>query len=73
MRLPTTWKSFVACKLTAVTELKGYFRSRAITKCAHAVAYLGFCEGRGASQRREVRGAGGANGVECGEGVSPPH
>jgi len=27
----------------------------------------------GQSQRREVRGAGGANGVECGEGVSPPH
>jgi len=36
------------------------------------VAYLGFCEG-GQSQRREVRGAGGADGVECGEGVSPPH
>jgi len=35
------------------------------------VAYLGFCEG-GQSQRREVRGTGGANGVECGEGVSPP-
>ena len=35
------------------------------------MAYLGFCEG-GQSQRREVRGAGGANGVECGEGVSPP-
>ena len=33
------------------------------------VAYLGFCEG-GQSQRREVRGA---NAVECGEGVSPPH
>jgi len=29
--------------------------------------------GGGQSQRREVRGAGGANGVECGEGVSPPH
>ena len=35
------------------------------------VAYLGFCEG-GQSQRREVRGTGGANGVECAEGVSPP-
>jgi len=34
------------------------------------VAYLGFCEGGGQSQRREVRGA---NGVECGDGVSPPH
>jgi len=30
----------------------------------HAVAYLGFCEG-GQSQRREIRGAGGANGVGC--------
>jgi len=35
------------------------------------VAYLGFCEGD-QSQSREVRGAVGANGVECGEGVSPP-
>ena len=41
------------------------------TVLSGAVAYLGFCEG-GQSQRREVRGAGGANGVECGEGVSPP-
>jgi len=39
----------------------------------YTVAYLGFCEGGGQSQRREVRGARGANGVECGEGVSPPH
>jgi len=27
----------------------------------------------GQSQRREVRGAGGANGVKCGKGVSPFH
>ena len=38
-----------------------------------SVAYLGFCEGGRQSQKREVRGGGGANGVECGEGVSPPH
>jgi len=35
------------------------------------VAYLGFFEG-GQSQRREVRGAGGANAVECGEGCPLP-
>ena len=37
------------------------------------VAYLGFCEGGGQNQRCEVRGAGGANGVECGDrGVPSP-
>jgi len=38
------------------------------------VAYLGFCEGGGGqNQRCEVRGAGGANGVECGDrGVPSP-
>jgi len=37
------------------------------------VAYLGFCEGGGGqSQRREVRGAGGANGWSVGRGCPSP-
>ena len=43
----------------------------AIRNALCSVAYLGFCQG-GQSQRREVRGAGGANGVECGEGCPFP-
>jgi len=61
-------------RLGIKTWLMVYFvKSTRRRRYTVTVAYLGFCKGGSQSQRREVRGAGGANGVECGEGVSPPH
>ena len=78
----STWyySIFIPCpyprSTTVLSTCRHFFAaspfSHKVTNMSESVAYLGFCEG-GQNQRCEVRGAGGANGVECGDGVSPPH